>query len=1158
MSTQKKYMGSSHFKNTAIAIAVASSFAMAQAWAADSDIVDKGAQAIAYDISPVNDGTNIAIGKNAKVFIGGGTQESMLSFGEDVSFTNFGLSMNIHSNTAAKQNLPSGIAVGTNTFARTGSIEIGDHTLEKNTIAIGDTTADKLSQFGVAATTLGTNSYTGGGFATTIGSYNVQSSQYAGNGFMDTPNATKNAFATVIGTLNSNESMTGSSSSGVANYLGGVANKVTNSNGAVVIGAGNTVKNSSAIFDTSTYTSQSNSVAAMQQTMIDGIQKSSGGATLVLGGGNQAEYTQASQLIGVNNTLKGTSGDVSQYNALNGYKNTAENVKHVTVIGSSNTVTDGESNIVAGDNHKLTGVSKSVIIGSSSTENKEVTKSNVVVIGQDADIFQEGDVALGSGSTAEQVEATTNITIRGTSYDFAGTSPTSTVSVGSEGKERTITNVAAGRISAASTDAINGSQLFAVTSALDTLSTSAGAHYYSVKSSNTEADSNYDNDGATGTDSIVLGISSKNSGNNSTVIGNMNSLTGIKSGVNNSIVVGQRLEVDGTHNAVFGTDYENYDNKLTKVAGEQNTVIGVGNLVGYTAVKNGTQWTYTKRGDSGSDQNVAVGLNNTANGGSIAVGTSSVVDSLGVSLGHANTVIGPDDTGTSGGQWGVAIGNKLTVSGENAVAVGTESTAKGDCTVAVGSNASTEKTSDIAIGTQASATGGWSTALGASAKASAQTSTALGYKAEASVSNGVALGSYSVAKTEAGIAGYDLSTGAASTETSVAWKSTAAAVSVGDVGNRVTRQITGVAAGLEDTDAVNVAQLKKAASAATTTVNTTDPNMTVTEQPSDSHNYTVGLNKNLTGMESAEFGTAGSSVTKISKDGLKIVKDDTTVQLTSGGLDNGGQTITNVYAGSNDTDAVNVRQLKDSRSKVESGDPSYVTVGVRKEDSANNSGATIYSVALTTDADDAITKANHYLTATGINAQGDKITNVAPGTISSTSTDAVNGSQLYQTNQAVQQNADDISKLYNRSAELNRKIHRAGAHAAALAALHPLDFDENHRVSASLGLGQYHSSGAAALGIFVRPTENFMVSLGGSIASGSDVMGNLGVHYRFGGDSVRMNKTELTQQVSTLTAENRDLSAKLASSNSKLEAATSKIDSLMERIHAIEAKLNMK
>lgn len=718
MSTQKKYMGSSHFKNTAIAIAVASSFAMAQAWAADSDIVDKGAQAIAYDISPVNDGTNIAIGKNAKVFIGGGTQESMLSFGEDVSFTNFGLSMNIHSNTAAKQNLPSGIAVGTNTFARTGSIEIGDHTLEKNTIAIGDTTADKLSQFGVAATTLGTNSYTGGGFATTIGSYNVQSSQYAGNGFMDTPNATKNAFATVIGTLNSNESMTGSSSSGVANYLGGVANKVTNSNGAVVIGAGNTVKNSSAIFDTSTYTSQSNSVAAMQQTMIDGIQKSSGGATLVLGGGNQAEYTQASQLIGVNNTLKGSSGSVSKYNALNGYKNTANNVEHVTVIGSENTVSDTKTAVVFGDKRTLSGASNSVIIGSSS---------------------------------------------------------------------------------------------------------------------------------------------------------------------------------------------------------------------------NGT-----------------------------------------------------------------------TTSVKNAVAIGTES--------------------------------------------------------NATVEGGVALGAGSVASTDKGKVGYDPGTKAASTNTDSTWVSTRAAVSIGDTANGITRQITGLAAGTADTDAVNVAQLK------------------------------------------AVKGDASQAVTESKKH-------------------------SSVVAGNN----------------------------IKVTSQTNAAGGTEYSVSTADNVSfSSVTVGAASISQAGIQAGSQKITNVAPGTISATSTDAVNGSQLYQTNQAVQQNSDDISKLYNRSAELNRKIHRTGAHAAALAALHPLDFDENHRVSASLGLGQYHSSGAAALGIFVRPTENFMVSLGGSIASGSDVMGNLGVHYRFGGDSVRVNKTELTQQVSTLTAENRDLSAKLASSNSKLEAATSKIDSLMERIHAIEAKLNMK
>lgn len=743
MRTQNKGTRSSRFRITTIAIAVASSFAMTSAWAADSDIVDKGAQAIAYGISPVNDGTNIAIGKNAKVFIGGGTQESMLSFGEDVSFTNYGLSMNIHSNTAAKQNLPSGIAVGTNTYARTASIQIGDHTLEKNKIAIGDTTADKLRQLGVAATTIGTNSYTGGGFATTIGSYNVQSSPYEAHGGMDTlHNSTKNAFATVIGTLNSNESMTGTPSSGVANFLGGVANKVTNSNGAVVIGAGNTVKESSDHIDASGYTGHPDSVTALQQSFIDGLQNYSGGATLVLGGGNQAEYTQASQLIGVNNTLKGTSSSISQYNALNGYKNTAENVTQTYITGLGNTVSNSQSDVVIGDYHTLSGGGNNVVIGS-----------------MEAQDLQE---------------------------------------------EKTVNRVS-------------------------------------------------------------------------------------------------------------------YPITKVPVKAHQSDI--------------------------------------------------------------SDTVM-------------------------------------------------------------------------------------IGHNADVTVNGGVALGANSVASTDKGVAGYDLSTGAASTETSVAWKSTAAAVSVGDVDHEVTRQITGLAAGTADTDAVNVAQLK------------------------------------------AVKGDASQAVTESKKHSSVVAGNNIKVKVTS---------------------------------------------------QANAEGGTEYSVSTADNVSfSSVTVGAASISQAGIQAGSQKITNVAPGTISATSTDAVNGSQLYQTNQAVQQNSDDISKLYNRSAELNRKIHRAGAHAAALAALHPLDFDENHRVSASLGLGQYHSSGAAALGIFVRPTENFMVSLGGSIASGSDVMGNLGVHYRFGGDSVRVNKTELTQQVSTLTAENRDLSAKLASSNSKLEAATSKIDSLMERIHAIEAKLNMK
>lgn len=751
MSTQKKYMGSSHFKNTAIAIAVASSFVMAQAWAAD-EAVGSGA-GVAYGTgSNAPKAENVAIGKDATIAYSGGvgqpsTGDIVIGGGAHTNnYIDQGGGIAIGSNSFVENmvgrlekyfdfnqagydktsGVPSGlpkdptkmvtgIAIGQNTYARSGSVMFGTHNYKGK---LGDVDVDSSStkdnNMLLFSTTLGANSYSNGLFSTVTGAYSIASSGYSGG-----PNSVlKNFGATITGSLNSIESATASSTySGIANSIVGTANRTFNSNGSLIFGAGNEITNS--VADIAAPPSGWDSAKDLANTLRTAVKESNGGgATLAIGGGNKADYTQRSQMIGVKNSITGTEGNVSTNNMVNGYANKASNVNNVSVIGSENSITNTNTAVVVGDKRTLTGADNSVIIGSSS---------------------------------------------------------------------------------------------------------------------------------------------------------------------------------------------------------------------------NGT-----------------------------------------------------------------------TTSVKNAVAIGTES--------------------------------------------------------NATVEGGVALGAGSVASTDKGVAGYDLSTGAASTETSVAWKSTAAAVSVGDVDHEVTRQITGLAAGTADTDAVNVAQLK------------------------------------------AVKGDASQAVTESKKH-------------------------SSVVAGNN----------------------------IKVTSQTNAVGGTEYSVSTADNVSfSSVTVGAASISQAGIQAGSQKITNVAPGTISATSTDAVNGSQLYQTNQAVQQNSDDISKLYNRSAELNRKIHRAGAHAAALAALHPLDFDENHRVSASLGLGQYHSSGAAALGIFVRPTENFMVSLGGSIASGSDLMGNLGVHYRFGGDSVRVNKTELTQQVSTLTAENRDLSAKLASSNSKLEAATSKIDSLMERIHAIEAKLNMK
>lgn len=348
-----------------------------------------------------NKDTNIAIGPNATFFIGGGTQESLLSFGEEAKKTGITLPFigfiqtgwHIHDNAGAKENLPASIAVGQNTYARTGAIEVGSHTLEKNDIAIGDTTATKLRQFGVASTTLGTNSYTGGGFATNIGSYNVHSSQYEaaeGQSFI----ATKNSFATIVGTFNSNESMEGTFNSGIANMISGAANKVTNSNGAIVMGAGNTISNSSATISTPGSLARYDSVAAMQDALIEGVRRHAGGAALVMGGGNQLDGTTYSQLLGANN-----NSENDKYVLLDGFKNTSSNSKNLSIIGSENTADTVTNTQLLGDKRKLTSVNNSVILGSAEQET-ELTVSNATILGYNANVKAEGGVALGSESVA--------------------------------------------------------------------------------------------------------------------------------------------------------------------------------------------------------------------------------------------------------------------------------------------------------------------------------------------------------------------------------------------------------------------------------------------------------------------------------------------------------------------------------------------------------------------------------------------------------------------------------------------------------------------------------------------------------------------------------------------------------------------------------------
>lgn len=193
------------------------------------------------------------------------------------------------------------------------------------------------------------------------------------------------------------------------------------------------------------------------------------------------------------------------------------------------------------------------------------------------------------------------------------------------------------------------------------------------------------------------------------------------------------------------------------------------------------------------------------------------------------------------------------------------------------------------------------------------------------------------------------------------------------------------------------------------------------------------------------------------------------------------------------------------------------------------------------------------LTSNGIDAANLTIRNVKAGELSATSTEAVNGSQLYATNQAVEANTNSITALRGDTTRLKNRINRVGAQSAALAALQPLPFAEGQNVSVSIGAGAYRGAAAGALGIYYRPTENMMLSLGGSVTAG-DVMGNVGFSYRFGTSGLTTEKPQtMAAKISSLSKENADLTAQLTAARTRLESQETrllKLEALVEKLSA--------
>ena len=400
---------------------------------------------------------SVAIGANAHVENMAGGAEAAVGMGQTSYSGSFWSSARV---PADPSKVVGSVAIGNNTFARTGSTMIGSHNYRG---AIGDTTIDtdnngtRGASLNVYATTVGANSFSNGAFTTTTGTYNVISSSYTGGRF-STP--TQNFGATVNGAFNSIESTSGGSTAGVATAITGVANRVANSNGALVYGAGNEITNSSASF--STPGEGATSAKDFADKLKTAVTSSNGaGATMAFGGGNKADYTLRTSLIGVNNTVTGVRGDQSKDNLALGVGNTGTKVQHMTVIGSKNTVSDAKNTVIVGDNRTVTGANHAVIIGSSDN-GTTTTVHDAVALGHNTDVSTEGGVALGSGSKATVAAGAVgyDILTNAPSTDTSATwkSTASAVSVGdvANGVTRQITSVAAGTND---TDAVNVAQL---------------------------------------------------------------------------------------------------------------------------------------------------------------------------------------------------------------------------------------------------------------------------------------------------------------------------------------------------------------------------------------------------------------------------------------------------------------------------------------------------------------------------------------------------------------------------------------------------------------------------------------------------------------------------------------------------------------------------
>ena len=646
---------------------------------------------------------------------------------------------------------------------------------------------------------------------------------------------------------------------------------------------------------------------------------------------------------------------------------------------------------------------------------------------------------------------------------------------------------------------------------------------------------------------MAIGLGSVAQGSHSSAIGNNSNVKG-----DYSIAIGNKsMVVDGSSSVAIGNH--------SKATGASTTVIGAqaSGVHGATVIGMNSKAT-------GIDS-VAIGLmSEVQNGGGVAIGRNAV------------NAIDPNDE--NGSKSGVSIGNFSKAYGQS-IAIGAGAYALGSYSIAFGEGAKVKEGAEgsIVFGHESTISanavnsvinGSWSsigekaersTLIGAKSSIGeyAFGSTAVGYGTKVSVHDGVALGSYSIASTAEGKAGYDALTGELSTDESKTWKATSAAVSVGgrvtmDSGYMdVTRQITNVAAGTQDTDAVNVAQLKRAMEKANFKFEAGNGIVIETVKGDDGTTYKISTN--ITGADTktdtttvkpgiTEGGVAGGNTgTVVLGPGVNQLPNQ---PATDNKIQTGAPVVietvtkpTNFAADDGNTLAISPSEtlgIKGDNNITTKTDANgkNIQVTLNKDLNVDSVNANKFTAGDTTITNNGLEiKNGPSVTNQGINAGDKKVNDVADGEISATSKDAVNGSQLHETNTNVANNSMRINKLGNR-------VNKVGAGAAALAALHPMDFDPDDKWSFAAGYGNYAGENAAAVGAYYRPDEKVMFSVGGTVGNGENMV-NAGISFALDRTNhVSNSRTALAREVIDLRGQLAVMGAKMA----KMEKAFGMLD----------------